>query len=68
MSLANAKPSLHAIASIVSRSEIPSITTAHAPKNTPVASWTTATTETTLKVSEIAASTLIFIVTTGGGI
>jgi hypothetical protein len=67
-SLARAKPSLHAIVSIVSGSKLPSITTAEDPKKRLVKSRATAATTTLPELLAKATSTLIFIGPNGGGI
>jgi hypothetical protein len=67
-SLARAKPSLHAIASIVSGSKLPSITTAEDPKKRLVKSRAIAAATTLPKLLAKAASTLIFVSPDGGGI
>lgn len=59
-SLASAKPSLHAIASEVSGSDIPEKVTVEAPRKRPVLSRATTATEAELEFLEVAASTLIF--------
>ena len=67
-SLASAKPSLHAIASKVSGSDIPENVTVEAPRKRPVLSHATAATEAELEFLEVAASTLILARPEGGGI
>src|SRR6185312_9507704 len=67
-SLANAKPSLQAIASTVSGSESPRITNADAPRKLPAASLAMAAATALLELFETAASTLILTSPHGGGI
>jgi hypothetical protein len=55
------------MASRVSGSDIPSITTDDAPKKLPFASLATAAIEPMLEFLEVAASTLIFTISIGGG-
>jgi hypothetical protein len=65
-SLASAKPSLHAKTCIVSGPEIPSSTNAEAPGKFPVVLWATTTAEATFKLLDAHASTLIFVIPSGG--
>jgi hypothetical protein len=67
-SVAKAPPSLEAMASIISGSDIPSTTKAEAPKKVPIESRATAAIEPIPPFFEIAASTLIFAMPGGGGI
>ena len=67
-SLANARPSLHANTSSVSGSDNPETVTDEAPKKTPELSRATAAIDPEAEFFEVAASTLIFAKSGGGGI